>query len=495
MAGLCDSQRFLLNVTASIMGLIVTICLVFIGNYLILLYLYKQNTKKHNRPKPLPWPFWVVFFIAFIVGAIAGAYAAIAPEKGCYDVVIVELVCDPVGGPLEEIVALQNIGNHTVDMDRWKLCDIGDKHCYTFERFKLAKQATVKLWTGMGVDTINELYWKQKNPIWDNNGDTARLLDSKGRIVDELSCTPPPPPTSTPTFTPSFTFIPSNTPTETITLPTPTGTPPTLTLTPTFTPTQTPKLVVHFIYVGQGDAILIVTPDGLTMLIDGGNPNTGVVDYLQGRGVKQIDVMIATHPNEDHIGGLIQVLQAMPVARVVTNGLLHTTKTYADFLDAITNSQAVYSEVKRDDTIALGDLKISVLNPGGNIVGNLNENSVVLRLEYGKTSFLFMGDAGDPAESSMMAAGMPLKSDILKVGHHGSCDSLSQPFLAAVQPKVGIYSAGKDNQYGYPCADMVQLLYQNGIWMLGTDVNGSIIVTVTMDDYQITNAEGTVLRR
>jgi competence protein ComEC len=267
---------------------------------------------------------------------------------------------------------------------------------------------------------------------------------------------------------------------------------------PTFEATvtlSTKSLVVHFINVGQGDSILLITPSGLTMLIDGGSNSTGVVAYLQKMGVRKIDLMVATHPHEDHIGGLTQVLEAMPVARVVTNGEAYTTSAYEHFLDAILNSGAEYSEAHRGDTISLGELTFSVLNPGGAQGDDPNENSLVLRLVYGHTTFLFMGDAGVVSETSMMGAGLILKSDILKVGHHGSCSSLSSSFLRAVQPAVGIYSAGVNNPYGFPCAATVSMLNQFGVQVLGTDVNGSITVTTTNDGYIITNAVGSILRR
>ena len=254
-------------------------------------------------------------------------------------------------------------------------------------------------------------------------------------------------------------------------------------------------LIVSFIDVGQGDSILIVSPEGLTMLIDGGSSESGVVAYLRGQGVDRIDIMVATHPHEDHIGGLIQVLEAMPVARVVTNRQSHTTATYEHFLDAILNSGAEYSEVQRGDTIILGDLKFLVLNPGISLVDELNENSIVLQLIYGETAFLFMGDAGFDTEGRMLAAGLHLKADVLKVGHHGSCYATSQSFLHAVQPEVGIYSAGVNNQYGHPCAGTIESLTQYGVLVLGTDVYGSIVFTVTQDGYQITDSSGKEIRK
>jgi competence protein ComEC len=217
--------------------------------------------------------------------------------------------------------------------------------------------------------------------------------------------------------------------------------------------------------------------------------------YLKRLGIKRIDLMVATHPHEDHIGGLTQVLEAMPVSRVVTNGEAYTTVAYENFLDAILSSSAEYSEAKRGDTISLGNLTFSVLNPGGTLGDDPNENSVVLRLVFGTTTFLFMGDAGKESESSILSSGMQVKADILKIGHHGSCTATSAAFVRKVHPTVGIYSAGANNQYGFPCAETINTLQQGGVLVLGTDVYGNIIVNVTQDGYQITDSTGKEIRK
>lgn len=253
---------------------------------------------------------------------------------------------------------------------------------------------------------------------------------------------------------------------------------------------STAPLQVHFIDVGQGDAILIISPEGKIALIDGGSHDSGLLAHLKKLGVKRIDIMIATHPNEDHIGGLIQVLDTMPVAKVITNGQPRTTVTYEHFLDGIMNSEAEYYEVKRGDTIALGILEFLVMSPGEYKADALNENSIVLKLVYSQTTFLFMGDAGFEAEANLLTAGVPLKATILKIGHHGSCSATSPAFIQAVQPVVGIYSAGINNQYGHPCSNTISALDQRGVLIFGTDIYGSIIITVTSDGYRITDSYG-----
>jgi competence protein ComEC len=269
---------------------------------------------------------------------------------------------------------------------------------------------------------------------------------------------------------------------------------------PTATITQAPtnsgsSLVVSFIDVGQGDSLLIISPEGQTILIDGGSTDSGVVAYLQRQGIKSIDIMIATHPHEDHIGGLVQVLEVMPVKKVITNGEMYTTSVFEHFLDAIANAKAEYEEVARGDTINFGSLSLDVLSPGSIFGDDPNENSLVLRMSYGKTTFLFTGDAGVEAETSILAAGLPLKATILKVGHHGSCGSSSSRFLDMVKPEVAVTSAGINNQYGLPCTDTIRALNERDIFTLDTGVDGTITVTVSADGYTITNMAGQILRR
>ena len=277
-----------------------------------------------------------------------------------------------------------------------------------------------------------------------------------------------------------------------------------LSLTPTSTsppifPTETTSsgatipapgnsLQFYFIDVGQGDATLIQTPDGKTMLIDGGETDTGIVSQLQNLGVQRIDLMIATHSHSDHIGGLVQVLQSFPVAKVVTNGQPHTTSVYEHFLDGIAAAQAEYVEVKRSDVISLGGIDFRVLNPANNNNPDLNENSVVLQFTYGQTTFLMMGDSGADTEAALLSAGLPLKADILKVGHHGSTSGSTPAFLNVVQPKIALYSAGINNQYGHPAPQTTVALATVGATVFGTDKNGTIIITADLNGYKINTA-------
>lgn len=249
-------------------------------------------------------------------------------------------------------------------------------------------------------------------------------------------------------------------------------------------------LQVHFINVGQGDAILILAPGGFVGLIDGGYGGMGTLEYLQAHGVKRVNVMVATHPHADHIGGLVNVLHAIPVDEVVTNGYPYTTQVYEDFIDAIAAAKARYREVHRGDTLTLGSLTFQVLSPSpDDHFDDLNQTSIVLRLVYGPTSFLFTGDAGDPAEDSMIKSGQPLQATILKVGHHGSHTSSSTQFLAKVQPKIAVYSAGMNNPYGHPHSSTLDSLARVHATIYGTDVNGTVIVTADPNGYSVATSK------
>jgi competence protein ComEC len=253
-------------------------------------------------------------------------------------------------------------------------------------------------------------------------------------------------------------------------------------------------LVITFVDVGQGDSILFKAPDGEIGLLDGGSTDTGIVSFLQQSGVTSIDLMIASHPHEDHIGGLVQVLEMIPVKSVVTNGQAYTTTVFEHFLDAIIAAKAEYSEAARGASIPFGDLAFDVLSPVGINEDDPNTSSLVLRLTYMNTTVLFMGDADSAAEGDILAAGLPVKADILKVAHHGSCTALNREFLDAVMPTVAVYSAGRNNQYNLPCVATIYALQQRNALILGTDVDGSITVTITSDGYTITDSNGKTWR-
>ena len=196
--------------------------------------------------------------------------------------------------------------------------------------------------------------------------------------------------------------------------------------------------------------------------------------------------MVATHPHSDHIGGLVDVLGSIPVTKVVTNGQPNTTGVYEKFLDGIANAKAEYIEAKRGDTLQAGSLSFQVLSPVSSASGDINNNSLVLRLVIGKVVFLLIGDSQTDAEASMITAQLPLNADILKVGHHGSRTSSSLAFLNQVKPAVAVYMAGVNNSYGHPHPETIASLKTVGAQIYGTDINGTVSITTDGNTYQVT---------
>jgi competence protein ComEC len=246
---------------------------------------------------------------------------------------------------------------------------------------------------------------------------------------------------------------------------------------------------VDFVDIGQGAAVLVRSSQGEVALIDGGELGSGLVEFLRDEQVERIDLLIATHPHSDHIGGLVDVLEAIPVERVVTNGQMHTTQVYERFLDAISLSEAEYIEAARGTTLPFGGLTFEVLNPpstgGVDYGGDLNENSLVLRLDVGQVAFLFTGDTEAGAEANMIQANQPLRAEVLHIAHHGSQSSTTNEFIAAVRPTVAVYQAGAGNTYGHPHARVIRSLQAAQVQVYGTSTYGTISIITDGISYQI----------
>ncbi|AYC28739.1 S-layer homology domain-containing protein [Paenisporosarcina cavernae] len=213
---------------------------------------------------------------------------------------------------------------------------------------------------------------------------------------------------------------------------------------------------VHFIDVGQGDSILIQSASGKTMLIDGGPKSAGtkVVSYLKSKGVTKLDYVVATHPDADHIGGLISVLNSISIGTFLDSGKSHTTDTYLEMLQLIDSKNIKYEIPVEKEVINLDDnFKFTVLNAGKESDDN-NEASIVLKGVFGTQSFLFMADADKNTELDIMSK-YNVSANVLKAGHHGSDTSSGLSFLQAVKPQTTILSYGKDNSYGHPMASVL----------------------------------------
>ena len=207
----------------------------------------------------------------------------------------------------------------------------------------------------------------------------------------------------------------------------------------------TTGFTIRFIDVGQGDATLIIADTGEALLIDGGRSKTRIRDRLTAMGVTDLDAIAATHPDADHIAGLVEVLKMYDIEDIYLNGGSSDTQIFGDFMAGVDGEGAEVRMVSRGDVISLGPLELTVVHPG-ELIGDSNVDSMVLLLDCGEVEVLLAADAEEPSEAEMIAATVLLDIDVLKVGHHGSRSSTSQAFLDVVQPEVGVISAGMISQ-------------------------------------------------
>lgn len=239
-----------------------------------------------------------------------------------------------------------------------------------------------------------------------------------------------------------------------------------------------PYFQIHMLDVGQGDSFLLVTPEQNHILYDGGPGNavlmelSAVMPYM----LDKIDLMVISHPDKDHIEGLAYVLDRFDVGAVLMSAPEHDTLLFKTIIDKL-DDLPVY--IADDDTdFAFGDTYLDVLYPFEPIFGkaarNSNNTSVVIKVSFGGIKLLLNGDAEKEAESAMIAKGVDLKADILKAGHHGSSSSNTEAFLRAVDPDLFLISAGRDNSYGHPTAEVIERISKLGIDSLNTIDDGRV---------------------
>lgn len=246
------------------------------------------------------------------------------------------------------------------------------------------------------------------------------------------------------------------------------------------------ELRVSFIDVGQGDSEFIELPNGETMLIDAGTNETGknVVDYIKSLGYTSINYVVGTHPHEDHIGGLDDVIKTFDIGSIYMPKITADTKTFEDVLDAAESKNLMINTAKSGVAIMdTEDLSIKFLAPTLDSYENTNDYSAVVKVVYGETSYLFTGDAEEFSENLITD---DVNADVLKVGHHGSSTSTSTEFLKKVSPSSAVISCGKDNSYGHPHSETLQKLADMGTEVYRTDELGTIVSvsdgkTITFD--------------
>ena len=229
---------------------------------------------------------------------------------------------------------------------------------------------------------------------------------------------------------------------------------------------------IYFFDVGQADSILIVN-NGKTMLIDGGNNEDGdmLVKYINTLGISKIDILVGTHPHEDHIGGLDNIIKAFDTGKIYMPKVQTNTKTFEEVLDAISDKGLKVTTPSIGDTFKIGDANCEIMSIGTD-KSNLNSTSIVIRMVYKDVSYLFTGDMEKENEDKRTWP----KTDILKVAHHGSKTSSSAKFLNQIMPKIAVIQVGKDNSYGHPHNETLKRLEKLGVEVYRNDLKQTILI-------------------
>ncbi|SHE96450.1 Metallo-beta-lactamase superfamily protein [Desulforamulus putei DSM 12395] len=243
---------------------------------------------------------------------------------------------------------------------------------------------------------------------------------------------------------------------------------------------------IHYLDVGYGDCTYIDLPGDADILIDGGSAekSSDVINYLKNQGVKDIELLIATHPHEDHIGAIPEIIKAFPVKEVIDNGVVTSHAYYQKY------KQAVWSLRNRNPNIGkiwrFGDSVLETIVPPEHYFADYNNSSLGVKLTIGDIKFFFAGDFEQPVEQDIKGN---IQSQFLKVGHHGSNDASSYEFIERVKPAVAVISVGQ-NSYGFPSSKVIERLQHSGAKVYRTDLNGNIVVTTDGKSYTVVTSKG-----
>ncbi len=254
---------------------------------------------------------------------------------------------------------------------------------------------------------------------------------------------------------------------------------------PTPTSSHIKGLEVNIIDVGQGDSILIKTSNDKTILIDTGSreEKDKLYKFLNSKNIKNIDMLVGTHPHEDHIGNMASVIKDFNIGEVYMPKVTHTTKTFKNTINALKEKGLTIKTPKLSEKLKFDDTDIEFFAPNSASYKDLNNYSIVMKLTHGKNSFLLTGDAEKESENEMISKGYNLKADALKLAHHGSSTSNTKKFVSAVNPKYSVASCGKNNEYNHPHKETIELLKSMNVPLIRTYEKGT--VTFTSDGKEI----------
>ncbi|APC83265.1 ComEC/Rec2 family competence protein [Clostridium botulinum] len=239
------------------------------------------------------------------------------------------------------------------------------------------------------------------------------------------------------------------------------------------------ELKVHYIDVGQGDSILVQTKDK-NILIDAGTRKSSdsLISYLKKQHIKKLDYVIATHPHEDHIGGMPKVIEEFEISNFYAPKKTANTKIFKDMILQLKKKNLKINVAKKGISLDLSNnSSLDFLAPVKDNYENTNDSSAVVKLTHGNTKFLFTGDAEKTSEKDILNSNEDLSSNVLKIGHHGSHSSSSKEFLDKINPKIAIISCGKNNDYGHPHKETMKELNKRNIEVYRTDIDGNIVLT------------------
>lgn len=258
--------------------------------------------------------------------------------------------------------------------------------------------------------------------------------------------------------------------------------------------TQENTLTTHFLDIGQGDCIFIELPNEETLLIDSGDKGNAdfILQYIQDLGYNKINYVIATHPHADHIGSFTPILQGIEIDKFFLPNKIHSTKLFSTMYDTLIEQNIDYVFVSTGYYLLNeNDLTIKVLSPNNIKYSNLNDYSIVIKLDYGESEFLFAGDAEFPIEKELMKNNIDIDSDVFKVSHHGADSANSKDFVQMVSPEISIISCGTPNKYGHPHVQTLDILIEEETEIYRTDELGTIIIEAdNNENFTVITEEG-----